>query len=289
MARKLLTMLGLACLVGVVVRCGGLEAQQKKARKGRKRVSGEGGTERVTYKTVGDLELTLEIDLPKGDGPFPVIIYIHGGGWRGGNDKQFLQQSCHLTKRGIAGARINYRKVPQGGNFKDTMQDCMDAIDYIRQNAARYKIDMTRVGLAGGSAGGHLSAIAAQRTPECILYVGFNGGYDLADPGKSNWPNDKLKEQFLGGTSEEILKDASAVYQVKTTPPDTLLLHGTKDTTIDPIQCEHFAKVIREKGGRCEIKLYEGEKHAFFNPNKPKYEATRQALEDHAVRVFGIK
>ena len=244
----------------------------------------------IVYGHAAGRDLALDLYLPNHPlRPVPIIVYIHGGGWNGGSDKQFLQQSCHLTKRGIAGVRINYRKIPQVGNFKDTMQDCMDAIDWVRQNAAKYKLDIKRLGLAGGSAGGHLSAIAAQRTPECICYVGFNGGYDLLNRGKSGWPSAKIQEQFLGKATPEVLKEASAIYQIKTSPPDTLLLHGTKDTTIDPDQAVRFAEEIKKKGGKAEVKLYEGEKHAFFNPGKPKFEATRQALEEHVVRVFGVK
>jgi dipeptidyl aminopeptidase/acylaminoacyl peptidase len=118
--------------------------------------------------------------------------------------------------------------------------------------------------------------------------VGFNGGYDLVNRGRSRWPSDRLLEKFLGKVTPERLKEASAIYQIKSPPPDTLLLHGDADATIDCEVAKRFAKAIRAKGGRAVVKIFAGEQHGFFNPGRPKYEECFAALEEHLMRVFNL-
>jgi len=131
------------------------------------------------------------------------------------------------------------------------VEDVMDAIDFVRKHAKKYKIDFNRMGLAGGSAGGYLSALAAMRTPECCCYVGYNGVYDLT--GKS-----------FPGFPQEPAKEDSPVNQIRNNPPATLLLHGKADTTVPYEESLSFADAIREKGGVADVIIYDGQKHAFF-------------------------
>jgi acetyl esterase/lipase len=247
-----------------------------------------GGTVHETYKHLPDGDLVLDVDLPKGDGPFPVVVYVHGGAWNDyGETRQFKGQSVHMAELGVAGVLITYRGRKRGG-FDENMADLMDAMGYVRTNAARFHFDLNRVGWAGGSAGAHLSAIAAQRTPECIAYVGFNGLYDVIHIGQGRFgkPGNEVgaDHPFLGKMTPERQREVSAIYQIKTPPPATLLLHGTADTTIDLQQSVRFAEAIRAKGGRAEVKLYEGEVHSFFNLRK--YDETLKDMETFLLDAF---
>lgn len=138
----------------------------------------------------------------------------------------------------------------------------MDAIEWVRQNAAAYHFDLKRVGLTGGSAGGHLSAIAAQRTPECNVYVGFCGLYDAFNVGDGHFAR---RAAFVGCTEAE-RKAASAIYQIKSPPPATILFHGLADPTIDSNQAVRFATALRARGGRVEVQLNPGCGHEVGNP-----------------------
>ena len=244
-------------------------------------------SEKVVFKTVKipkgkTLDLDFRIERPKEGGPFPVVFYVHGGGGGAGSKSAFTHQSFELAKNGIAGVRLEYRWKGQGAKYPEAISDVMDAIEYVRQHAAEFNLDFTRVGLAGGSAGGHLSAIAAQLTPECICYDGYNGLFDAFKRDKSRFGGGDYT-----GTTERQKKAASALYNIKMPPPDTFLYHGTADTTIDCKQARRFAKAIQEKGGSAEVLLFEGAGHSFFN-KEPYLTATTRALLAHTSNVFGL-
>lgn len=244
-------------------------------------------SEAMVFKTVNladgtSLDLDLRIERPQGKGPFPVVFYVHGGAWATGSKSHFCHQSFELAKHGIAGVRMEYRLKRHGVNYPEVIGDVLDAIDFIRQRADVLDLDFTRVGLAGGSAGGHLSAIAAQLTPECICYDGFNGLYDVIDRGRSHFGGG----DFTGTTHTE-KKQASAFYLIRSNPPDTFLYHGTEDTTIDIEQSFRFAEAIRKKGGHAEVLVYAGVGHTFFG-KEPYRSPTTKALLDHTSYVFGM-
>jgi acetyl esterase/lipase len=228
------------------------------------------------------MELDFRLERPKEGGPFPVVFYVHGGGWVSGSKSGFTHQSFVLAENGIAGVRLEYRLKKHGAKYPEAISDVMDAIDYVRQHADELNIDFSRVGLAGGSAGGHLSAIAAQLTPECICYDGYNGLFDAfkRDGGRFGGGD------FTGRTEQE-KRAASAMYNIKRSPPDTFLYHGTKDTTVVIKQAHRFAAAIRKKGGSAKVLSYEGAGHAFFN-REPYLTATTQALLAHTMKVFGL-
>ncbi len=244
-------------------------------------------SERLIYKSVKladgtSVELDLHLERPMGDGPFPVVFYVHGGGWGAGSKSQFTHQSFELANHGIAGVRMTYRLRGKGVKFPEAMSDVMDSIDFIRKRADELNLDFSKVGLAGGSAGGHLSAIAAQLTPECVCYDGFNGLFDVIERNGSKFGGG----DYTGKIKKEKMK-ASAFFMIKKTPPDTFLYHGTKDTTIVIKQSHRFAEAIRKRGGEAEVLVYEGATHSFFNKD-PYRKVTTQAMLDHVSFVFGL-
>lgn len=244
-------------------------------------------SERLVFKTVelpdgSDLDLDFRIVCPKTGGPFPVVFYVHGGAWATGSKAQFTHESYVLADHGIAGVRMEYRWKMHGAKYPEAISDVMDAIDFVRQRADKFNLDFTRVGLAGGSAGGHLSSIAAQLTPECICYDGFNGLFDAFDRGVSHFGGGDYT-----GTTEKEKKAASAIYNIKRPPPDTFLYHGTEDQTVDIDVASRFATAVRKAGGNAELLVYEGVGHAFFN-KEPYQTATTAALLAHTSYVFGL-
>lgn len=244
-------------------------------------------SDRFVFRTVvlpegKPLELDLRIVRPRQGGPFPVVFYVHGGAWGTGSKSQFTHESYVLAERGIAGVRLEYRWKIHGAKYPEAIADVLDAIDFVRQRANELKVDFSRVGLAGGSAGGHLSSMAAQLTPECICYDGFNGLFDAFDRNGSRFGGGDYT-----GTTEAEKKRASAIYNIKDNPPDTLLYHGTADTTVDIRQAYRFAEAIRNKGGHAVVLDYVGAEHAFFN-KEPYQTKTTQAMLDHVSFVFGL-
>jgi len=290
MNRSIFSLILIMVLTAPVLGKGTWEEQQARAEK----ISAEYQakhpnvrSDRFVVKTVtlpDDNKLVLDLRLvrPKAGGPFPVVFYVHGGAWGTGSKAQFTHESYVLAEHGIAGVRLEYRWKSHGARFPEAISDVLDAIDYIRKRANELNLDFTRVGLVGGSAGGHLSAIAAQLTPECICYDGFNGLYDAWERNSSRFGGGDYT-----GTTEQEKKRASAMYIIKDNPPDTLLIHGTEDTTIDVKQAYRFAEAIRAKGGKAETLIYEGVGHGFFN-KEPYRTVTTRALLDHTSYVFGL-
>ena len=220
----------------------------------------------------------MDIDLPSGDGPFPVVVWVHGGGWTSGDSSALVEFSQRMTLQGIAGVRINYRlaNAADAATLEDALSDVLTSIEWVRSNAETYHFDMKRFGIGGASAGGHLSALAAQQTPECIAYVGYCGGYDMLNRGDSSWPSAGLLRRFLGGTDEATLKASSPIWQIRQSPPDTLLLHGTADKIIDPDIAIRFAEALRSQGGTVKLVLLEGASHGICHQPQLK----RQCLAE---------
>ena len=228
------------------------------------------------YDSIAKKEITLDmfIEVPKGNGPFPVVIFVHGGGFIAGDKSSFTHQSFALAENGIVGISIEYRLKGHGGTQPLLVADVMDAIDFVRKNARKYNIDFSKLGLSGGSAGAYLSSYAAMKTPECICYVGYNGGYEVT-------------ERALAKMTGEYGIKASPISIIKSPPPATLLFHGKEDTTIDYQKSVLFAEAIRAKGGTAEVLLYDGQKHSFFN-KEPYLGQTTDAMLNHVLKVFGL-
>jgi acetyl esterase/lipase len=108
----------------------------------------------------GSAPLLMDLRVPDGDGPFPVIVFLHSGAWisgdRGGGPA--LRQAA----RGYAVASIDYRLAPQF-HWPAQIEDCKAAVRWLRANAARFHLDANRVGVFGTSAGGHLAAVLGTR------------------------------------------------------------------------------------------------------------------------------
>jgi acetyl esterase/lipase len=125
--------------------------------------------ENITYGKAGDTELKLDLARPQGDGPFPAIVFIHGGGWYQGNPQGYRGQIQEAARRGYVAATISYRLMQFDESKKETttatpifpaqIHDAKAAIRWVRANASKYHINPNRIGVTGGSAGGHLSLL----------------------------------------------------------------------------------------------------------------------------------
>lgn len=111
--------------------------------------------------TAGPVDLMMDVYAPTtGTGPRPVLVWIHGGGWQGGDHNQTPGFALDLRARGVAVASIGYR-LSQQAIFPAQVVDCKGAIRYLRAHAAEFNIDAARIGVWGSSAGAHLAALVA--------------------------------------------------------------------------------------------------------------------------------
>lgn len=219
-------------------------------------------TKEYVYKCYPGYELKLQVDMPEGKGPFPYIVWIHGGGWHGGNFYGHKNMSTYLASNGIAGVRISYSLSSQGATFANTWKDIQDALSFIRDHAAEWHLSIADFGFAGHSAGGHLSAYAAMRTEGCKLLIGFNGIYDIEHVESGFVPDQSHQAYF--GTSAEEKREASPVEFVSKKAPYCLLTYSTGDYLVDPKQVRRFESALIEKAIPYEIIEKDYYSHAGF-------------------------
>ena len=191
--------------------------------------------------TPNDAAEPLELDFYATDKPdAPVVIVVHGGGWDSGDRGQLAEFNHWLAGEGYNVAAISYRLAPRYP-WPAQREDTQQAIDWLQGNAAKLRIDATRLVLMGRSAGAQIAAAVAYGAPDAAVrgVVGLYGVYDLNFVWSISRPDDvlnstKLMNQYLGGaptTANQAAYDsASAQGLVRRgeTPP-TLLMHGTVD------------------------------------------------------------
>src|SRR5512140_2368186 len=112
----------------------------------------------VTYCTPGDRPQKMDLYFPGAGGPWPVVAYVHGGGWRYGDKSEAGLLAAGMTARGYLVASINYRLYP-AGKFPDMIEDVKCAVRSLRAHAGQYNLDPARIAAVGISAGGHLVAL----------------------------------------------------------------------------------------------------------------------------------
>ncbi len=302
MTRLARNLLVTALALGVCVGGASAEAKKKRGRakrKGKSRLVLPPGVtvERdIVYGKVGDVELKLDLYLPKPGGPArPGIVFIHGGGWRGGSKGQFRQQAAHLAGKGYVGACIVYRYSRQA-TFPAALEDCKGAVRWMRCVAKKHNIDPKRIAAVGGSAGGHLAAMVGYTDPShgwegqgghetqssaVQAVAAFNGVLDLTECVKKN-KVPKALVMFLGKTYDEapeLYKVASPMTHLDATCPPTLALHGTADKTVPYEQSVRLVETLKKLGVPAELYTAEGQPHGFFNPPRPHFKPTLAKLE----------
>src|SRR5882757_6087133 len=99
----------------------------------------------LVYGKSGDTQLLLDLAMPKtGDGPFPAIIFLHGGGWRAGNRQEMNHFIEGVARMGYVGVTVGYRLVP-AARFPAQVEDCKAAVRWLRANAGTYRIRPDRI------------------------------------------------------------------------------------------------------------------------------------------------
>jgi acetyl esterase/lipase len=253
-------------------------------------VAGEIVTEQnLTYAEVDGVKLQLDLARPKdGDGPFPGIVFIHGGGWSGGNRHAFRGKMEEAARRGYVAATISYRLTQPDKEtgtpkepFPAQIHDCKAAIRWLRANAGDYKLDRERVGVTGASAGGHLSLLIGLSTREDGLegdqgnlshssrvqaVVNIFGPTDLARCYETSPGAVGFLKALCNGTPESAASSyraGSPVVYVTADDPPVLTLHGDKDALVPPEQARILDERMTSAGAKHELKILKDQGHGF--------------------------
>jgi len=207
--------------------------------------------EAINSKGVSE-KLLLDVYSPSGDKlkNRPVIMWIHGGGFRLGNDKSqsyIVRMASEFAKRGYVCLSINYRlrnnpKDNPHGTMTDALADAMAALNWLRNNDEKLGIDKNKIIIGGGSAGGKLA------TNLCY---------------KDNSPAEKWdKSGIVGLVNLWGSPDESwMMSKIDKNDPPTIIVHGTKDELVPYELTEHLVKELKTQNVKFELITIEGAEH----------------------------
>ena len=223
----------------------------------------------IVYKETSQGDLALHIFYPENHSPkdhCSVIVSFFGGGWVGGNPRQFYQQSSFWAGLGMVAISAEYRvKTKHKTSPFECVQDGKSAIRWVRKNADKLGIDVNKIVAAGGSAGGHVAActgvITGHEEPEeDVSFSSVPNAMILFNP-----VLDTTEKGYGAKKVEGRETEISPCHQVKRDVPPTLVFHGTKDKTVPFENAERFERLMKEHGNDCVLIPAFGEGHGFFN------------------------
>ncbi|MDB5348820.1 MAG: mlhB [Planctomycetota bacterium] len=257
----------------------------------------------IEYANPDGQHLKLNLARPKARrGPFPTILCIHGGGFRAGSREGYDQLIIRLAERGYVAATASYRLAPKY-QFPAAVHDVKAAVRWLRANADTHRIDGSRIGVTGGSAGGHLAQFLGV-TPDVPMFEGDGG-----NPTESSkvscvvnvvGPSDFTKSYgksvdaaevlplFLGGDLEKARHRhilASPLYWVTPAASPTLCIHGTEDKYVAHEQAVWMVDKLKASDVPAELLTLEGAGHGFRPDEAKKAEAALIAYFDKYLKM----
>lgn len=239
----------------------------------------------IEFARPGGVQLLLDLYLPKGIDKPPLIMFIHGGGWKAGS-----RNGCRIgwvAKHGFAIASIEYR-LSHESLFPAQIHDCKGALRWLRAHATNYGYDAERVVVSGSSAGGHLAALMgtsgdvaklegttaghANQSSRVQGIVDFYGPTDfirraISHPAKTEDPEGSVYKLFGGKVTEnrEAATLGSPVTHVSKDDPPLLMLHGSKDKTVLIEQSEILNEAYKALGLDVNFHVVPGAGHGWKN------------------------
>ena len=227
----------------------------------------------------GDQSLRLDLYLPAKptERPLPLVVWVHGGGCNAGDKARC--PGVYLAAEAFAVASINYR-LTQEAQWPAQIDDCREAIRWLRREGAKYGIATDKIGVWGGSAGGHLvalmgtlylptdEAVSSRVQAVCVWYAPsdlltmppnvLSAGKTEADLAKANGA------QLLGGIVRdrpELAKQASAYYQASAAAEPFLLMHGDEDPGVPLEQSRKLHEALKKAGVDSTFTIVKGGGH----------------------------
>ena len=256
----------------------------------------------------------LDLYLPKETGPSPLLIYIHGGGWKAGSKSGVPMDVLAFVKRGYAVASIGYRLSTEP--WPATVVDVKLAVRWLRSNANKYGLDVNAFGAWGLSAGGHLVAMLAVSDGADVFDGGtkpkisaalqaavvYYGPSDLAtmdaDAAANNCPKNSLCHSCAGSPEtllldcpsnlasckSKVVAEGSPVTYVDAKDAPMFVVHGSEDCTVPPLQGKKLHDAMTKAGAKSYFKLVKGGGHNFKQVTTPQVLANAYKFLDGELR-----
>jgi len=258
----------------------------------------------IEYANPDDQHLQLDLARPKeGQGPFPAVLCIHGGGFRAGTREGYGKLCVTLAQHGFVATTITYRLAPKYP-FPAAIHDTKAAVRWLRLNATKYQIDPNRIGATGSSAGGHLAQFLGvtggvpefegdqnpRPSSKVACVVNVYGPSDFTKSyGKSVDAHEVLPLWLDGNLEQARLRhvQASPLNWVNPDSAPTLLIHGTEDKYVAHEQAEWMHDRLKACGVEVKLLTLEGAGHGFRGPDAEK--AEKALLEFFEEKLKSVK
>ena len=255
----------------------------------------------ITYAEAGGAKVQLNLARPKNaSGPLPAVVCIHGGGFRAGSREGYNKLCLTLAQRGFVAATISYRLAPMH-QFPAAVHDTKAAVRWLRANAAKYGINPDRIGVTGGSAGGHLAQFlgvtAGVKDFEGVDNPGFSSAVTCVVNvfGPSDFTKSYGKSvdahivlpMWLGGDVESARArhiQSSPLNWVNPNAAPTLIIHGTEDKYVAYEQAVWMRDRLTACGVSVELLTLEGAGHGFKGADAEKSEAALIAYFEQRLK-----
>ena len=231
--------------------------------------------ETVIYKKIDTTQLVMRVFVPPQKDSthnYPAMVFFSGGGWYKCSLTQFEPQAKYFAERGIVCLLVEYRVwSTHRASIFDCIADAKSAIRYIKENAQKYKVDKDKIIAVGGSSGGHLAAATAMTEGyddpnDNLSIISKPNALILYNPVIDLGPSDTEVYGWIG----EKYKDLSPLHNIKPDTPPTIMFYGTEDGGISMEASAYFCAAMKAVGSRCDLFLYNGQEHGFFNYDRGK-------------------
>ncbi len=239
------------------------------------------------YRNVDGISLLLDVYVPSkrlGEEPWvrysderkPTLLYFHGGGWRSGDKESRVMEILPYVDKGWVVVTANYRLLGQA-SLPEIIGDCRTALNWVYDHANQFKIDTSKIVLAGNSAGGHLALMTAMVKDDRLYKTeDIPEGRTLSIAAIVNWYGITEVSDFVTGWGDkQIISDNDTnlelVYEITSpirfvdahTPP-VLTIHGSIDKIVPFNHAENLHRILDEKGVRNRLLKIENRKHGDF-------------------------
>jgi acetyl esterase/lipase len=262
--------------------------------------------EDVEYLRHGGRPLLATVYTPRGTGPFPMIIEVHGGAWCRGTRANNKVMHEALAGNGVIVAALDFR-MPPDAVYPAALADVNYAVRYFKSQAPALRTRAGRIGLLGTSSGGHIAMTVAMKprdpryaalplpggndaTVRCVAMCWpvidplgrYRHAIGLKEGGDPGLANHVLEDHHRFWGTEEVMAEGSPTRALERgdeveTPP-VLYIQGTADYNHPRENLDRFVAGYRARGGRVELTMVPGEKQLFI-PQNPASAASRSALE----------
>ncbi|WP_229745900.1 alpha/beta hydrolase [Rhodococcoides trifolii] len=254
--------------------------------------------------------LALDLVTPDGGGPWPLVVFVHGGGWMSGDRTLAPSFDQYFCARGLAMASVSYR-FSADALFPAQLHDVRSAVRFLRASAEEFGLDPDRFAIWGSSAGGHLAALTGLTSATTALpgEVATDGDASVSAVAESygpatlvggevtapaslpgmDTPASTPEGRLLGGDPvdhPELAHAASPIHQVTADAPPFQISHGTADVLVGDDHSIRLLDALTAAGVDAELYLLDGYQHGFLNPpgrpDAPVFDSGRLAAEGTA-------